>query len=856
MIKRYSHKEFEHIFSDENRFNNYLIIEEAVIEAYFKLGLIPEADYKAIVEKAHVDLASIEEIEAITKHDVIAFTRSISLQLGEEKKWFHYSLTSTDVVDSAQSLTLKAANSLLLEDLDNLIEVTRKMARKYEKQPIMGRTHGMHAEITSFGLKWALWFDELNRCKERFLNERKNIEVIKLSGAVGNYANIPMEVEEYVAKKLGMDYARISTQVLSRDRHAGYIFSLAQIASCLEKMATEIRHLSRSEIGEVQEPFSKGQKGSSAMPHKKNPIGCENICGCARLMRSYVDVALEDNNLWHERDISHSSAERIILPDACTLLDYMLKRFTGICKDLVVNTEKMNENILLHYGVTYSGGVLSKLINKGMSREEAYDLIQPIAFKALNEKKLFRHLLIEDENVSKVLTKKEITECFDENNYLKNVGNIYNRLLKPGKSLLVLGSQWGDEGKGKITNFLSEKADIVIRYQGGNNAGHTIVFDGHKYALRLIPSGVFNENVKCVLANGMVINPRAFKEEVEEIRKAGFPANNIYISDRAHVLFDHHIELDRLNEESLGSKKIGTTKRGIGPAYADKISRVGMRMCDFISDEFPELYKNLLTIKNKQIIDMGGNPIDYDKTVKEYLALADFIRPMITDTVSMIGEARREKKNILFEGAQGALLDVDFGSYPYVTSSNVTSGGTVDGTGIGCHGVDDILGIVKAYETRVGEGAFPTEQLNEVGDLIRERGHEYGTVTHRPRRTGFLDLPALKYSIQINSISYICLTLVDVLTGFDKVPVCTHYEYKGQLIDTLPSSDRVLRECKPVYAYLDGWDEDISDIKSYDKLPENVRKYVEFIEKETGTPVVMVSTGPDKNQTIIREEIF
>ena len=428
MIKRYSHKEFEHIFSDENRFNNYLIIEEAVIEAYFKLGLIPEADYKAIVEKAHVDLASIEEIEAITKHDVIAFTRSISLQLGEEKKWFHYSLTSTDVVDSAQSLTLKAANSLLLEDLDNLIEVTRKMARKYEKQPIMGRTHGMHAEITSFGLKWALWFDELNRCKERFLNERKNIEVIKLSGAVGNYANIPMEVEEYVAKKLGMDYARISTQVLSRDRHAGYIFSLAQIASCLEKMATEIRHLSRSEIGEVQEPFSKGQKGSSAMPHKKNPIGCENICGCARIMRSYVDVALEDNNLWHERDISHSSAERIILPDACTLLDYMLKRFTGICKDLVVNTEKMNENILLHYGVTYSGGVLSKLINKGMSREEAYDLIQPIAFKALNEKKLFRHLLIEDAEVSKVLTKKEITECFDENNYLKNVKKIYKRL--------------------------------------------------------------------------------------------------------------------------------------------------------------------------------------------------------------------------------------------------------------------------------------------------------------------------------------------------------------------------------------------------------------------------------------------
>ena len=855
MIKRYSSKQFEEIFSDQNRFNNYLLIEEAVIEAYFKLGLIPEEDYQNIVKKAHVDLKSIEELEAITKHDVIAFTRSISLQLGDEKKWFHYSLTSTDVVDSAQSLTLKTANDQILKDLDALMMVTKSKAEQYKDQPIMGRTHGMHAEITSFGLKWALWYDELTRCKERFLEERKRIEVIKLSGAVGNYANIPMEVEEYVARKFSLEYARISTQVLSRDRHTGYIFSLAQIASCLEKMATEIRLLAQSEIGEVQEPFAKGQKGSSAMPHKKNPVGCENICGCARIMRSYVGVAFEDNNLWHERDISHSSAERIMLPDACTLLDYMLKRFAGICENLVVNTEKMNENIFLNYGVTFSGGVLNKLINKGMSREEAYDLIQPIAFKSLSERKLFRHLLLENEQVTKLLFKSEITECFDEKYYLKNNDKIYKR-LRPGKSLLVLGSQWGDEGKGKITNFLSEKADVVIRYQGGNNAGHTIVFDGHRYALRLIPSGVFNENVKCILANGMVINPRAFKEEVDELRSAGFPCQNLYISDRAHVLFDHHIELDRLNEESLGNKKIGTTKRGIGPAYADKISRVGMRMCDFVSPEFPTLYKDLLTIKNKQIIDMGGTPIDYEKTAKEYTVLADFIRPMVTDTVSMIGEARKSKKNILFEGAQGALLDVDFGSYPYVTSSNVTSGGTVDGTGIGCHGVDDILGIVKAYETRVGEGAFPTEQLNEVGDLIRERGHEYGTVTHRPRRTGFLDLPALKYSIQINSISYLCLTLLDVLDIFDEVHICTHYDYKGTLIDTLPASDHVLRECKPVYATLSGWKQDISGCKTYDELPENAKKYVEFIEKEVGVPIVIVSTGPDKNQTIIREEIF
>lgn len=425
-----------------------------------------------------------------------------------------------------------------------------------------------------------------------------------------------------------------------------------------------------------------------------------------------------------------------------------------------------------------------------------------------------------------------------------------------GKSLLILGSQWGDEGKGKITNYLSEKADVVIRYQGGNNAGHTIVFNGHKYALRLIPSGVFNENIKCVMANGMVINPKAFKEERDELISAGFKCNNIYISDRAHVIFDHHLELDRLNEEALGDKKIGTTKKGIGPAYTDKIARTGMRMCDFVSDEFPELYKNLLAYKNKQIVDLGGTPIDYDKTVKEYMALADIIRPMVVDSVSLIGKARKENKNILFEGAQGALLDIDFGSYPYVTSSNVTSGGTISGTGIGCHGVDEVLGIVKSYETRVGEGAFPTEQLNEVGNTLRERGHEYGTVTHRPRRTGYLDLPALKYSIQINSITSICLTLLDVLDTFEKINVCVHYDYKGEQIDTLPASDRVLRECKPVYETLDGWMEDISNIKKYEDLPLNARKYVEFIEKETGVPVVIVSTGPDKYQTIIRKEIF
>lgn len=424
------------------------------------------------------------------------------------------------------------------------------------------------------------------------------------------------------------------------------------------------------------------------------------------------------------------------------------------------------------------------------------------------------------------------------------------------KSILVLGAQWGDEGKGKITNYLSEKADYVIRYQGGNNAGHTIVFDGHKYALRLIPSGVFNPNTKCILGNGMVINPRAFVEEKNEIQRAGFACDNLYISDRAHVIFDHHLVLDALNEESLGANKIGTTKKGIGPCYTDKAARVGMRMCDFVSDEFPELYRNLLKVKNKQIVDLGGTPIDYEKTVKEYLDIQKQIKPLVTDTISMIAKARKEGKKILFEGAQGSLLDIDFGSYPYVTSSNVTSGGTISGSGVGCHGIDGILGIVKSYQTRVGEGAFPTELKDEIGDEIREKGHEYGTVTHRPRRIGWLDLCALNYSIQINGISSICLTLFDVLSGFDEIKVCTHYQIDGKNVYTIPASNIQFKKCVPVYEVLKGWKEDISNVKSFDELPENAKKYIEFIEKETGLSVSIFSVGPDKYQTIIRKEIF
>lgn len=425
-----------------------------------------------------------------------------------------------------------------------------------------------------------------------------------------------------------------------------------------------------------------------------------------------------------------------------------------------------------------------------------------------------------------------------------------------GKSLLVLGAQWGDEGKGKITNFLALKADVVVRYQGGNNAGHTIVFNQHKYALKSIPSGIFNPNTICIMGNGMVINPKALIQEKKELMESGFTCNNLYISDRSHVIFEHHLVLDELNEVMLKEKKIGTTKKGIGPCYSDKVSRIGMRMCDFVSEQFKDKYKTLLAIKNQQIKALGGQEIDVDKTLNEYIQIANEIRPLVCDTISLLANLKKQNKNILFEGAQGALLDIDFGSYPYVTSSNVCSGGAISGSGIGLHGIDNVIGIVKAYETRVGEGAFPSEIKNEIANVIREKGHEYGTVTHRPRRIGYLDLVALNYSILVNGITSICLTLLDVLSGFDEIKVCIAYKYKNQELLTLPASDDVLHQCEAKYVTLKGWKEDLSQIKAFEELPLNAQKYIKFIEEYTNIKVSMFSVGPDKFQTIVREEIF
>ncbi|MED1794533.1 adenylosuccinate lyase [Brevibacillus nitrificans] len=428
MIERYSRPEMRAIWTEQNKFQAWLEVEILACEAWSKLGVIPEEDVNKLWDKASFDIKRIYEIEEETRHDVVAFTRAVSETLGEEKKWVHYGLTSTDVVDTALSYLLRQANEILEKDIEDFIAVLAEKAREHKDTVCMGRTHGVHAEPTTFGLKLALWHEEMKRNLARFRAAKKEVAYGKISGAVGTYANIDPFVEAYVCEKLGLSAAPISTQTLQRDRHAEYMATLALIATSLEKFATEIRGLQKSEMREVEEAFAKGQKGSSAMPHKRNPIGSENITGMARVIRGYMLTSYENVSLWHERDISHSSAERIILPDATQALNYMLRRFSNIVKNLTVFPENMKRNMDRTFGLIYSQHVMLSLIEKGMSREQAYDTVQPRAMQAWEEQRSFRAIVEEDPTISAALTKEELDACFDYRYHLKHVDTIFQRL--------------------------------------------------------------------------------------------------------------------------------------------------------------------------------------------------------------------------------------------------------------------------------------------------------------------------------------------------------------------------------------------------------------------------------------------
>lgn len=414
---------------------------------------------------------------------------------------------------------------------------------------------------------------------------------------------------------------------------------------------------------------------------------------------------------------------------------------------------------------------------------------------------------------------------------------------------VLIGTQWGDEGKGKVTDLLAEKSDVVVRYQGGNNAGHTLVVNGEVFKLHLIPSGVLYKNVICIIGNGVVIDPEILLKEMEGLRARGVSVDNLRISSHAHVILPFHKMLDHLQEEKRSQdNKIGTTSRGIGPAYTDKISRTGIRIIDIL-DENKFTYR----IKEKNWGELlGVTQQQINSVVQDYLEFGKQLKPFVVDSVSLIHDLRKQGKEIFLEGAQGTMLDVDFGTYPFVTSSNPTAGGACTGSGLGPKMIDEVIGVVKAYTTRVGEGPFPTELKENVGEFLREKGQEFGTTTGRARRCGWLDTVVLKYSANVNSLTSIALTKIDVLSGMKELKICKAYKINGKTIVDFPSDREILENAKPVYETFPGWVEDITNCKQYKELPLNARKYIEAIEKELEVPITIVSVGSGRERTIIR----
>ena len=417
---------------------------------------------------------------------------------------------------------------------------------------------------------------------------------------------------------------------------------------------------------------------------------------------------------------------------------------------------------------------------------------------------------------------------------------------------VVLGTFYGDEGKGKIIDYLGSNADIAVRCSGGNNAGHTIEVDGVKFAFHLIPSGILNKGTIAVIGNGVVVDPKVLIEEMENLKEHGYSADNLRISDKAHIILPYHIEMDKLLEENRGSNKIGTTARGIGPAYCDKYERCGIRAEDLISDRFEELLTININNKNKIFEMYGHETVDLEKTLADYKEYAKILKPYITDTVTLIHNALDEGKKVICEGAQATLLDIDFGSYPFVTSSNPSIGGVCTGSGVGARDIGEVYGVLKAYSSRVGAGPYVTEQNNEIGDTIRELGHEYGTTTKRPRRCGWLDLVALKYAVRLNGITGLAVNHVDTIGKLDNIKLCVAYNFNGKETTDFSTNVDFLNNSYAVYEDFEGNFGDISNCKSFEELPDNAKKYLKRIEDFTGVPVKFIGTGAGRENMIIR----
>ena len=422
--------------------------------------------------------------------------------------------------------------------------------------------------------------------------------------------------------------------------------------------------------------------------------------------------------------------------------------------------------------------------------------------------------------------------------------------------VVVTGTQWGDEGKGKIVDYLAQQANVVVRFQGGSNAGHTVVVGGEAYKLRLMPSGILYKGSLCVVGNGVAFDPMIMLEEMDALKKRGIDLSGIRISNRAHVVLPYHRIMDGVGDEARGKEKIGTTKRGIGPCYQDKAKRMGIRVCDLMDkEEFAKRLKENLTFKNMELERMYNHaPLDYDELLTSYLGYAERLRPYVCDTIALLHEELAAGKRVLFEGAQATMLDLDYGTYPYVTSSHPVAGGIGVGAGVAPTQLRNVVGVVKAYCTRVGEGPFPTEQLNEIGDKIRQAGHEFGTVTGRPRRTGWLDAFVVRYAGLLSGITHMAVTRLDILDQFDEIKMCVGYRYKNAPLNEMPASLKVLAEVEPVYETFKGWKQDITGVRSYEALPPEARVYLERLAEYTGIAQGIVSVGPNRDQTIVLEK--
>ena len=427
----------------------------------------------------------------------------------------------------------------------------------------------------------------------------------------------------------------------------------------------------------------------------------------------------------------------------------------------------------------------------------------------------------------------------------------------PNMIFVIEGTEWGDEGKGKITDYLARRMDIVVRHQGGNNAGHSVVVDGVRYALQSLPSGITHENITNVIANGCVINPKALIEEISRVKDNGVKRFNLLISNRAHIIMPYHIDLDGAYEEVLKKDKIGTTKKGIGPCYMDKMARIGLRMGDLLEPAYlKERLEDALAIKNVELQAFGEKPYEFDPLYKDLLKYGETLKPYITDTSMFLNKAIEEKKNILFEGAQANMLCIENGTYPYVTSSSPLASSVPLDAGIPAKYITNVIGILKAYATRVGEGPFVTELNNELGDKIRDIGHEYGTVTKRPRRIGYLDLVIVKQAVRLSGMSYLAIMLLDVLTSLNPLMICIGYSLNGREIDYVPSTISEVSRCKPIYKEFKGWSKDLTGAKSFAELPKECQDYLSFIENYLHTPIALISVGPERDKTIIKENMF